>query len=95
MTIPKFVTYPELPAYGVPKFSRKHMLDLQKQGKFPKARQLTSQRIAWVEDEILDWIASRPVAIAVRDAEPRSARLVRRARTEAVERVKGSGRRDE
>lgn len=65
MAIKKFVTYPELPDYGVPAFSRKHLLDLQKQGKFPKARQLSANRIGWLEDEIRIWVASRPVARAV------------------------------
>ncbi len=68
MVIKKFVAYPELPDYGVPAFSRKHLLDLQKKGKFPKARQLSANRIGWLEDEIRDWVASRPVARAV--AEP-------------------------
>jgi predicted DNA-binding transcriptional regulator AlpA len=74
MTITKFVTYPELPRYGVPAFSRKHLLDLQKRGKFPLARQLTTNRIAWVEDDILAWVASRPVARAVAASTPRFVR---------------------
>jgi predicted DNA-binding transcriptional regulator AlpA len=64
----RFVSYPELPDYGVPAFSRKHLLDLQKQGKFPKARQLSANRIAWLEDEICAWVASRPLARSVAEA---------------------------
>jgi hypothetical protein len=63
-TITKFVRYSELPNFGVPKFSCKHFLDLQKRGLFPRARQLTPGRIAWVEDEIVEWLATRPVALA-------------------------------
>jgi predicted DNA-binding transcriptional regulator AlpA len=57
-----FVTYPELTNYGVPAFSRKHLIDLQRRGQFPQARQLSPNRIAWLESEILEWVASRPVA---------------------------------
>ena len=63
--VTKFITFPELPEYGVPAFSRKHILDLQKRGRFPKARQLSANRIGWVEDEIIAWAASRPVARSI------------------------------
>jgi predicted DNA-binding transcriptional regulator AlpA len=63
--VARFISFSELPDYGVPAFSRKHFLDLQKRGRFPKARQLSANRIAWLEDEILDWVASRPVARSV------------------------------
>lgn len=65
MTVKKFVTFPELPNYGVPKYSRKHLLDLQRRGQFPKALQLSANRIGWDEDAIHAWVASRPVAKAV------------------------------
>jgi predicted DNA-binding transcriptional regulator AlpA len=66
--ITKFVTYPELPQYGVPKYSRKHLLDLQRRDQFPRALQLTPNRIGWSEISIQDWVASRPVARAVAEA---------------------------
>jgi predicted DNA-binding transcriptional regulator AlpA len=84
VTMTKFVTYPELPTYGVPAFSRKHFLDMQREGRFPKARQLSANRIAWLESEILDWIASRPVAEAVAGpANPTQAISYRRGRHRA------------
>jgi predicted DNA-binding transcriptional regulator AlpA len=66
--VPKFIRFPELSDYGVPAFTRKHIIDLQKQGKFSKARQLSANRVAWLEDEILAWANERPVARSVRDA---------------------------
>jgi hypothetical protein len=63
-----FVTYFELPQYGIPKFTRKHLLDLQKRNQFPKAIELSPNRIAWKLSELLAWRASRPVARSVREA---------------------------
>ena len=40
----KFATYFELPEHGVPKYSRKHLIDLQRRGQFPKARQISPNR---------------------------------------------------
>jgi predicted DNA-binding transcriptional regulator AlpA len=67
-SIDPFVTYPELVNFGVPPFSRKHLLDLQKRGQFPKAIELSPNRIAWKLSEIQSWRASRPVARSVREA---------------------------
>jgi len=57
----KLVTYPELSGYGI-KYTRKHLIDLQRDGLFPAARQISANRIAWEEDSILPFLASRPVA---------------------------------
>ena len=65
MPTKRFVTYPELSSYGVPNYSRKHLIDLQRLGRFPRARQLTPNRIAWDEADILDWLENRPVAVSV------------------------------
>jgi hypothetical protein len=65
----KYVTYPELPDFGVPKYSRKHLIDLQRRGQFPKARQLSPNRIAWDLNEIERWLVSRPVGKNYRDEE--------------------------
>ena len=76
MTITRYVTYPDLPNYGVA-FSRKHLLDMQREGKFPRARQLSANRVAWLETEILAWINEpRPVARSVAGT-PDSPRLRR------------------
>lgn len=63
----KFVTFPELPNYGVPRWTRQHLINLQRSSKFPRARQLSPNRIGWAEDEIRAWVASRPVAQSVAD----------------------------
>jgi hypothetical protein len=62
-----FVSYGELSNYGIPKYSRKHLLDLQRQNKFPRAVQLSANRIAWRASELARWCASRPTARAVAD----------------------------
>jgi predicted DNA-binding transcriptional regulator AlpA len=59
-----FVTYPELQNHGVPEYSRKHLLDMQRRGQFPRAVQLSPNRVAWRLSEINRWFASRPVATA-------------------------------
>jgi predicted DNA-binding transcriptional regulator AlpA len=60
-----FVTYPELPAYGIPKYSRKHLLDMQRRGQFPRAIQLSPNRVAWTRSSLAEWCRSRPTARAV------------------------------
>ena len=62
-----FVTYSELPEYGIPHYSRKHLLDLQRRNLFPKAVQLSANRIGWRLGEIEAWVASRPIARSVRE----------------------------
>lgn len=63
----QYISYRELLNYGVPGYSRKHLLDLQRQGKFPLARQLSANRVGWDLDEIAAWVATRPVAQSVRE----------------------------
>ena len=67
MSNKRFITYPELPDYGVPQYSRKHLLDMQRRGQFPKAIQLSPNRVAWTEESVRIWVATRPVAHAVRE----------------------------
>ena len=40
-------------------FTDRHILNLEKQGKFPKRRVLGPRSVAWVEAEVNEWIASR------------------------------------
>jgi predicted DNA-binding transcriptional regulator AlpA len=61
-----FITFAELKQFGIA-YSRKHLLDLMRQGKFPAARQITSNRVAWLKSEILEYVASRPVSRVLRD----------------------------
>jgi predicted DNA-binding transcriptional regulator AlpA len=62
-----FLVYAELKHYGVP-HSRKHLLDLMKHDKFPQARQLSANRVAWRKSEILEYVANRPVARSLRSS---------------------------
>ena len=39
--------------------SERHILNLEKQGLFPKRRLLSARSVAWVESEIDEWLASR------------------------------------
>jgi predicted DNA-binding transcriptional regulator AlpA len=66
---PRYLTYPELREYGIG-FSRKHLLDLMRAGKFPQARQLSANRVAWLRAEILAYCQTRPVARLLGTAAP-------------------------
>jgi prophage regulatory protein len=56
----RFVTYDELPHFGV-RYSRVHLRRLMARGQFPRAREITPNRIGWSLREIEHWLASRPV----------------------------------
>ena|SRR5690242_14259933 len=57
-----FITYPELTNHGVPKYSRKHLLQMMRTGDFPQSVQLSPNRVAWRKSDLDRWAASRPVA---------------------------------
>jgi prophage regulatory protein len=60
----KFITYAELkPVKGIG-YTRRHLRDLVRDGKFPKPVELSAARIAWVEDEIDAWQAAKAAARA-------------------------------
>ena len=40
-------------------YSPQHIARLEKAGKFPKRVQLGSNRVGWVESEVLDWLQTR------------------------------------
>ena len=40
-------------------YSPQHVARLEKAGKFPKRVQIGSNRVGWVEDEVLDWLQER------------------------------------
>src|SRR5262249_44557044 len=54
-----FVSFAELKNYGVP-FTRAHLTVLIRQGHFPKAYEISPQRIAWALDDVKQWVKSRP-----------------------------------
>ncbi|MDA7430286.1 AlpA family phage regulatory protein [Primorskyibacter aestuariivivens] len=40
-------------------YSPQHIARLEKAGQFPKRVQLGSNRVGWVEDEVLEWLEIR------------------------------------
>ena len=70
----KLVSKKELKTvHGIP-YSFAHIARLEKAGTFPKRIQLGTCRVAWFEDEVEDWKASRPEQRndrSLRRAEPR------------------------
>jgi predicted DNA-binding transcriptional regulator AlpA len=42
---------------------------LERAGGFPSRRQITANKVAWLESEIDAWIASRPTAQEARQAD--------------------------
>ena len=44
------------------RLSRATIWRLEASGKFPKRRQITRQRVAWIAEEVLEWARSRPAA---------------------------------
>jgi prophage regulatory protein len=62
----KFLTFAQLKTEkGVP-YTRRHLRDLVRDGKFPKPVELSEARIAWIEDEVDAWQATKA---AQRDAD--------------------------
>ena len=56
----KLITFDQLaPDKGIP-YCRDHLRRKVKAGEFPKPIALSDSRIAWREDEVDDWLASRP-----------------------------------
>jgi prophage regulatory protein len=49
--------------------SRNTIWELERTGRFPSRRQITANKVAWLESEIDGWIASRPTVREVRLAE--------------------------
>lgn len=43
-------------------YSPQHIARLEKAGQFPKRVQLGSNRVGWVESEVLDWLEERILA---------------------------------
>jgi predicted DNA-binding transcriptional regulator AlpA len=60
----ELIDWKELKRLGFP-YARAHVQRLEDQGLFPKRRRLNpgagrASRVAWVKQEYLDWVASRP-----------------------------------
>jgi hypothetical protein len=65
---PLLVPFSALKGFGID-LSRDTVRRLVKAGKFPAPRMIGGHRIAWLLSEILEWIATRPIA------EPRGPRV--------------------
>jgi prophage regulatory protein len=59
----RLLNFPELPEKGI-RYTRTHIDRLEKAGKFPKRVRPSANRVAWVEDEIDDWLKAK---VAERD----------------------------
>jgi predicted DNA-binding transcriptional regulator AlpA len=57
-----FVSYPELPHYGVPSYTRVHLMRMMRSNQFPLQVQLSPNRVAWRVTDILAWVANRPLS---------------------------------
>lgn len=49
--------------------SRNTIWELERTGRFPSRRQITANKVAWLESEIDGWIASRPRVREARQAD--------------------------
>jgi hypothetical protein len=78
------VTFFELPDLGVPRWSRKHVIDLVKAGKFVAPRQLSDNRIGWLKSDVLHWVHSRPIANIATGADAPNRRAPGRPRQDAA-----------
>ena len=58
---PAFVFYHELPAHGVPRYSRVHLYRLMARGQFPLQVQISPNRVGWRLSSISEWVANRPL----------------------------------
>jgi prophage regulatory protein len=61
----KLLTYAQLESEKGVAYTRRHLRDLCRDGKFPRPVELSEARIAWVEHEVDAWVESK---IAARDA---------------------------
>lgn len=43
--------------------SRSTVWRLETEGNFPRRRRLTNHAVAWIEEEILDWLRSREIGM--------------------------------
>lgn len=54
----RLVNFKQLLELGI-RFSREHIWRLEAKNKFPRRIYLSSQKIAWFEDEVLQWLEAR------------------------------------
>jgi prophage regulatory protein len=56
--MPKLLLFDELKDSGVP-FTRRHIDKLERVNKFPRRIAISAHRVAWIESEIVDWVAKQ------------------------------------
>jgi prophage regulatory protein len=56
--MPTLLSYEDLKLIGIT-WSREHLWRLEAANKFPRRIYLSSQKIAWFEGEILEWLGQR------------------------------------
>lgn len=61
----RLLSWTQLKELGI-SFSREHLWRLEAAGKFPRRIYLSPQKVAWFEDEILEWLAERDAERASR-----------------------------
>jgi prophage regulatory protein len=54
----KLVNFKQLRAMGI-SWSREHVWRLEAKNKFPRRIYLSPQKVAWFEDEVLQWLEAR------------------------------------
>ncbi len=57
--------------------SRTTIWRLESRGEFPRRRRLTGNTVAWIEEEVLEWINSREVGFGRTPGDVRKVDLVR------------------
>lgn len=55
----RFLTYPELKSEHGISFTDKHLLNLERAGKFPKRAKLGGRANFWVAEEIAEWCEAK------------------------------------
>ncbi len=63
---PKLLSFGQLKEMGLP-WSREHLWRLESAERFPRRLELSPQRVAWLEDEVIAFIEAKADERAVRE----------------------------
>jgi predicted DNA-binding transcriptional regulator AlpA len=58
----RFLSYDELKSEKGIRYSRRHLRDLCRDGKFPRPVKVSEARIAWIEAEVDEWQTQKVAA---------------------------------
>ncbi len=67
--------------------SRASLYRWEKSGKFPQRRQISQSRVGWVEEEVREWMATRPVGLGQQQRDVVMNELAERTSTWTEEKV--------